>query len=99
MAALVFAGVLLPALGFFNVYPHRYSFVADHFQYLASIALIALFAALSVMLATRLFGRRRVPTLAAASALLALLGALTWRQLPVYRDLETLWLDQNLVLE
>jgi tetratricopeptide (TPR) repeat protein len=93
VAVLVFAGSLFPALGFFDVYPMRYSFVADHFQYLASIALIALFAALSVMLTTRLFGRRRVPTLAAASALLALLGALTWRQLPVYRDLETLWRD------
>ncbi len=29
---------LLPALGFFNVYFFRYSFVGDHLQYLASIA-------------------------------------------------------------
>ncbi len=41
-AALIFAGVLLPALGFFDVYPMRYSFVADHFQYHASMALLAL---------------------------------------------------------
>src|SRR5439155_22224136 len=33
------------ALGFVNVYPMRYSFVADHFQYLASLPLIALAAA------------------------------------------------------
>ena len=39
-AVLLFAGTLFPALGFVNVYPHRYSFVADHFQYLASLALI-----------------------------------------------------------
>ncbi|MBI5724012.1 MAG: tetratricopeptide repeat protein [Planctomycetes bacterium] len=39
---LFFAGTLFPALGFFNVYPFRFSFVADHFQYLASIGLIAL---------------------------------------------------------
>ena len=39
-AVLVFAGVLTPALGFFNVYPFRYSFVADHYQYHASIATI-----------------------------------------------------------
>src|SRR4029077_7938932 len=32
-AVLVFAGVLTPALGFFDIYPFRYSFVADHFQY------------------------------------------------------------------
>ena len=37
VAVLFFAGTLGPALGFINVYPMRYSFVADHFQYLASI--------------------------------------------------------------
>ena len=31
-AILFFAGSLFPALGFFNVYPMRFSFVADHFQ-------------------------------------------------------------------
>src|SRR5262249_48091426 len=36
-----FAASLAPALGFFDVYPMRYSFVADHFQYLASIGIIA----------------------------------------------------------
>jgi hypothetical protein len=36
-AVLFFAGTLLPALGFFNVYPFVFSFVADHFQYLASL--------------------------------------------------------------
>ena len=44
-AMLFFAGTLFPALGFFNVYPFRYSFVADHFQYLASIGVITLVAA------------------------------------------------------
>ena len=44
-AVLIFAGVLTPALGFFDVYPFRFSFVADHFQYHASIALLALAAA------------------------------------------------------
>ena len=40
-AVLIFCGVLFPALGFINVFPFRFSFVADHFQYHASIALIA----------------------------------------------------------
>ena len=44
-AMLIFAGTLFPALGFLNVYPFRYSFVADHFQYLASISVLALLAA------------------------------------------------------
>jgi len=50
VAALIFCGVLVPALGFFNVYPFRYSFVADHFQHHASLALIALAAAGAGML-------------------------------------------------
>jgi tetratricopeptide (TPR) repeat protein len=45
VAFLFFAGTLVPALGFVNVYPMRYSFVADHFQYLASIGLIVLMVA------------------------------------------------------
>ena len=38
--ALIFAGTLFPALGFFNVYPFVYSYVADHFQYVASLGII-----------------------------------------------------------
>ncbi len=45
LTAFLFFGVsLLPALGFINVYPMRYSFVADHFQYIASIGPLALAA-------------------------------------------------------
>jgi hypothetical protein len=45
-AVLLFCGTLVPALGFVNVYPMRFSFVADHFQYHASLYLIALCAAI-----------------------------------------------------
>ena len=37
--------MLVPVLGFLNVYFFIYSFVADHFQYLASLGMIALVAA------------------------------------------------------
>ncbi|SPE39993.1 Tetratricopeptide TPR_2 repeat protein (fragment) [Candidatus Sulfopaludibacter sp. SbA3] len=36
---LIFAGTLFPVLGFLNVYPFRYSYVADHFQYLACLGI------------------------------------------------------------
>jgi hypothetical protein len=41
---LLFFGVLFPAMGFFNVYAMRYSWVADHFAYQAA----AVFAACAV---------------------------------------------------
>jgi protein O-mannosyl-transferase len=44
-AVLFFIGTLFPVLGFFNVYPFIYSFVADHFQYLASLGIITLASA------------------------------------------------------
>ena len=86
VAVLFFAGTLGPALGFINVYPMRYSFVADHFQYLASIGLIALFAEAFVRM------RRIIPG-SAMVAIVVLFGALTWRQAGIYRNLEILWRD------
>ena len=37
-AALVYLGTLFPVLGFVNVYPFVYSYVADHFAYVPSLA-------------------------------------------------------------
>src|ERR1035438_9130889 len=34
---LVFSGTLFPVLGFLNVYPFLFSWVADHYQYLATL--------------------------------------------------------------
>jgi len=82
VAVLFFAGTLGPALGFVNVYPMRFSFVADHFQYLASVGLITLCAV----------GLARMPRVMPAT-LVVLLGALTWQQAGIYRNLETLWRD------
>ena len=52
-AVLFFAGTLFPALGFIDVYPMRYAYVADHFVYLASIGLIALVCALGATFLAR----------------------------------------------
>ncbi len=84
VAVLFFAGTLFPALGFIDVFPMRYSFVADHFQYLASMGLIAMAAA---MLARRRWG------VAILLAALPLLGVLTYRQTHMYKDMETLWTE------
>jgi protein O-mannosyl-transferase len=86
-AVLIFGGTLLPALGYFNVFPHRYSFVADHFQYHASVAMIVVLAA---MLTLALSPRRIVPV---ASIVLVLLALQTFRQSRIYHDPITLWSD------
>ncbi len=79
---LIFVGTLLPVLGFLNVYPFRYSFVADHFQYLACMGLIGI--------AAGAWEARDLPR-AAPLALACVLGVLTWRQCGMYRDAETLY--------
>jgi tetratricopeptide (TPR) repeat protein len=93
VAVLFFAGTLVPALGFFDLYPFRYSFVADHFQYLACIGLISLAVSTGTAICKRAgpWGRN-LGTVAAAIVLL-ILGVSTWRQARIYQDLETLWRD------
>ena len=89
VALAYFLALLFPVLGFFNVYFFRYSFVADHFQYLASIGPLTL-AAAGI---SRLFGFIKKQEWALCGALLVVLGALTWQQAGIYRNLETLWRD------
>jgi tetratricopeptide (TPR) repeat protein len=85
--ALLFVGMLFPALGFFNVYP----FVADHFQYLASIGVIVPVIAGLVLLLDRA-GVRSSPVSRGLAILLLLgLGILTWRQSRAYADPITLY--------
>lgn len=86
-AALLFGGTLLPALGFFNVYPHRYAFVADHFQHLASIAVTTGLSAGLVLL----LRRRPTPIAVAGGAVVLALSILTFRQAQTYESERTLW--------
>jgi tetratricopeptide (TPR) repeat protein len=83
-AMLYFAITLFPALGFFNVYPFRYSFVADHFQYLAFIGPVVLFVGMGSAISV-LKGRARVFI---CIMVLLILGFLTWRQSRLYADIE-----------
>lgn len=95
VAILFFGGTLVPALGFVDVYPMRFSFVADHFQYLASIGLLALAAAGLTTTVQRLGRTDNVQqTLVPVSAVvLVLLGVLTWSNCAKYENLDTLWSD------
>ena len=90
---LFFCGTLFPALGFFDVYPFRYSYVADHFQYLASVGLIALLVGVLATAASKLPEWPQKITSSLGLIVLLLLGGQTWHQGYVYRDIETLWND------
>jgi len=96
---LLFCGILFPALGFLNVYPFRYSFVADHFQYLACIAPLTL-AAAGVTLASKnvqFANFCRMPALI-GFLLSFIFFVMTWQQAHMYSDMLTLWrttIDRN----
>jgi protein O-mannosyl-transferase len=87
--ALFFCGSLVPVLGFFNLYTFRYSFAANHYQYLASLGICALVPAGGKMVLERL--RLRAAAGCLSIALLAVLAMLTWRQSHEFADAETLY--------
>ncbi|HTL78972.1 MAG TPA: tetratricopeptide repeat protein [Candidatus Babeliales bacterium] len=97
VAAAFFVLTLSPVLGFIMLYTFRYTFVADHYQYLACIGPIALVSAGLVTLANSVkYGPRFL--FALGILLLSTLGLLTWRQSASYRDSKTLWrttIDRN----
>jgi tetratricopeptide (TPR) repeat protein len=84
-----FIVTLGPILGFMNCYAFQFSYVADHWQYLASLCLISLAAAIG----SRLHLTNQIARFAALGIPIFVLGLLTWRQCPVYRNVETLWRD------
>jgi tetratricopeptide (TPR) repeat protein len=90
---LLFLGVLVPAMGFFNVYAMRYSWVADHFAYQA----LAVFAACTVCAAASWIAPLGIAPRRIAAALglavLAVLASRTHAQSRSYRNEETLWRD------
>jgi tetratricopeptide (TPR) repeat protein len=101
IAMLFFVGSLFPVLGFFNVYPFLFSYVADHFQYLPCLGIMALgaegAAAGAGRLLRQLYGRRlaaaRWALGGAAAALLVLLFTMTRRQCALYADVGALYSD------
>jgi tetratricopeptide (TPR) repeat protein len=98
VAAAFFAVTLSPVLGFFMLYTFLYSFVADHYQYLACIGPMALAGAGIHTLFRGFRERRLVWERAFGAMLLAALCLLTWRQSRMYADMETLWrttIDRN----
>ncbi|MGA2508405.1 MAG: tetratricopeptide repeat protein [Chitinispirillaceae bacterium] len=86
-----FTAMLLPYLGFLSLFAFRYSFVADHYQYLAAIGPIVI----GVVFADKVVGlvkaKGGVLKPALTVMLLLALGTLSWNQSRMYSDAETLY--------
>ena len=90
VAAAFFVTTLSPVVGLVMLFTFRYTFVADHYQYLACIGPITLASAGIIGLAGA-FKQYRAIIVSAALLLVASLSMLTWRQAATYTDMETLW--------
>ena len=92
VAAVYYVAMLSPMLGLIMLYTFRYTFVADHYQYLATIGPFALAAALATVVGRRFAaGTTRIVNTSVAAALILPLGIRTWQQCKIYKDEETLW--------
>lgn len=95
LAVLYFFFALAPVLGFFKIYYQQYSWVADHWQYLASMGALAW----TVGVTAGFLGRTgsspfyRYACRFTAAGLLLAAGILTFRQAEHYQNNETLWTD------
>lgn len=93
VAFAFFVATLSPLLGFAVVVTFLYSFVADHYQYLACIGPLTVFASACRAGANRLhWPNKFLLARIAAAAVLVTLAGLTFRQCQIYRNEETLWL-------
>ena len=81
-----FAITLSPVLGFIDFGYMQFSFVADRFQYLAGIGVMAVLVGSAVHGASRLPDPLRLASAGAFVVVLAILGTLTWRQAGIYKD-------------
>ncbi len=85
--------LLFPALGFFNVFFMRYSFVQDHFQYLASLVPIAALAAIIALARAQAQSTSRSAITFFCVIALGSLGAMTWTRAGIFQSSESLWRD------
>jgi tetratricopeptide (TPR) repeat protein len=101
-----FCAAIAPVMGFVDVGFMKYSLVADHYQHIAIIGIIALASALWSLWHRRARGDSRRAAILIAVMAVGILGFLAWRQNRLYRDPITLyeatleknpncWLAQN----
>jgi tetratricopeptide (TPR) repeat protein len=88
-----FIVALLPTLGLIDAYIFRYSLVFDHFQYLASIGLLALAGTGLVQLSDFIIPKRPWLQSALFAGLLLIVGMASWQRTWVYQSEDAFWTD------
>ncbi|HYF51192.1 MAG TPA: tetratricopeptide repeat protein [Planctomycetota bacterium] len=87
---LCFGVMIFPALGFANIYPQRFSFVADHFQYLATSPLIVFLTGAAWHFGMRLNASAPIGT-ALGALLLCAFGAVSFLHSMNFQSDEVMW--------
>jgi tetratricopeptide (TPR) repeat protein len=93
MAWIYFVTALLPILGLVNMSFLTYTFVADHFQYLASMGPLVLAGAGLAQLATMANPVGRWVQAAGCTGILLVFSGLSWQRTWAYQDSDSLWSD------
>ena len=93
LALVYFVVSLFPVLGFLDVFFFRYSFVGDHFQYLASMGPLALIGAGLALAVQRYFPADDLTRVVVFGSPLVVLGGLTALQSRMYQTNFALWED------
>ena len=88
---LIYIVLLLPSLGFLNIYFFIYSFVADHWQYLACLGIITPCASGIVLLTARSKAWQSLLEPGIMLVLAGVLFVLTSHQSRMYTDIEMLY--------
>ena len=83
---LFFVVTLAPVLGFVDYGYMQFSFVADRYQYLASVGVMAVLIGVAAHHVHRLPKTWRRGIQGLMCAILVLLGTLTWQQSQIYKD-------------
>jgi len=92
-AAIFFVAMLAPLLGFIPLFTFWYTYVADHYQYMASIGPIVLLSAGATHWLRDRTSLERRGLASVAALVLIVLALLVWNQSRVYESEETLWRD------
>lgn len=88
-----YVATLFPVLGFLNIYFMKYSPVADHWQYISIIGLIALVVGVGRHLINQSGLILLKSALCGTLFFICLLSVMTWKQQHIYVDDGTLWND------